>query len=157
MSIMNIMNNNEWHCDTCDKTIKRKSKSGHLKSKTHLSKLVHHNPTHKDCDVCYEAKLDFKSCIQCVHTWCVDCHSKITKCPFCRKELPTVRQIRESEPSEPSEPSELQQDPFYSMIFENAYPDYLSWYEYPENQLDYLHYLDDLDYLDYLVYHNYIH
>ena len=32
--------NQEWHCDVCNTSLLRGNKSGHLKSKKHLSKTV---------------------------------------------------------------------------------------------------------------------
>lgn len=69
-----------WSCTSCNKTIKKTSKANHLKSKKHLE-----NQQAKECEVCLENKISFKHCTQCVHDWCDSCHSKMTKCPFCRK------------------------------------------------------------------------
>lgn len=85
MSIENFKVKMMWTCDTCDKTIQRSSKSAHLKSKAHQKKAG--NTPNKECDLCCTASFDFKHCTQCVNSWCVDCHKKIDKCPFCRTKI----------------------------------------------------------------------
>jgi hypothetical protein len=70
---------NTWHCTTCDKTLQKSSKYKHLKSKSHSMALQ------VECDLCLNESRKFKNCLQCVHSWCSDCHTKMDKCPFCRK------------------------------------------------------------------------
>ena len=94
MSIENFKVKMMWTCDTCDKTIQHSSKSAHLKSKTHQKKAGN-TPT-KECDLCCTTSFDFKHCSQCVHSWCVDCHKKMDKCPFCRKSFPDTRCVSNS-------------------------------------------------------------
>ena len=76
-----------WHCDACDKTIQRSSKSAHLKSKNHQKNTGNTECT-KECDLCCTpSSLEFKHCTQCVNSWCVECNKKIDKCPFCRTRI----------------------------------------------------------------------
>jgi hypothetical protein len=82
MSIESFKVKTMWHCDACDKTIQRSSKSAHLKTKNHQKKT-----TNKECDLCCHSSIEFKHCTQCVNSWCVDCHQKIDQCPFCRKRI----------------------------------------------------------------------
>jgi len=77
--------NTVWHCDTCNVDLKPKSKYSHLKSKTHVTKQTPPEP--KECGICYETTLDVKTCSQCVNVCCATCHSKVDKCPFCRKAI----------------------------------------------------------------------
>ena len=77
---------NTWHCSTCDKTLKKSSKYKHL-SKSHSqnsNKAI-------ECDLCLTESKNFKNCVQCIHSWCSDCHTKMDKCPFCRKPFPGQR------------------------------------------------------------------
>jgi hypothetical protein len=39
--------------------------------------------TDKSCEICYEPG-NLVVCTQCVHEWCLECHSKMYKCPYCR-------------------------------------------------------------------------
>jgi hypothetical protein len=98
-----------WYCETCNKSMNRTSKSRHLRSQAHLAKCSGEIPkslpgSTKECEVCCEENTTrgFKKCTQCVHYWCVSCHQKLDKCPFCRVEIQGARpsiQIRD-EPSE---------------------------------------------------------
>ena len=65
----------------CGSKLKKTSLRAHMKTKKHLAKV-----NGRDCDICLESRTNFEKCSQCVHEICTSCHSKITKCPFCRKE-----------------------------------------------------------------------
>jgi hypothetical protein len=53
---------------------------------------------HRECGICYETKLDFIRCVQCVNEVCLACFIRLSKtvCPFCR------HAFVEPNPNEPS-------------------------------------------------------
>jgi hypothetical protein len=71
-----------WYCATCDKTLKTTSKYKHLKSKRHLDQCAT-----TECVLCTETVTTLRSCRSCHQNWCVDCDPKLSKCPFCRKDI----------------------------------------------------------------------
>lgn len=52
----------------------------------------------RECGICYETKLDFIRCVQCVNEVCLACFIRLSKtvCPFCR------HAFVEPNPNEPS-------------------------------------------------------
>jgi hypothetical protein len=38
----------------------------------------------QECGICYTNKIRFYKCSNCRNTHCMDCHTHIEKCPFCR-------------------------------------------------------------------------
>jgi hypothetical protein len=87
-----------WYCTTCDKTLKASSKYKHLKSKRHES--TYESKRHVDqctttdqyttteCVLCTENVTALRSCRSCHQNWCTDCDPKLSKCPYCRKDIP---------------------------------------------------------------------
>jgi hypothetical protein len=98
-----------YKCECSENTLKRDSIRSHVNTKKHL-RWVNADITppivpsengviseEKDeCTICYEIKGVFFGCVCCSQTHCMECHSKMEKCPFCRTRFKVVpaRRIR---------------------------------------------------------------
>jgi hypothetical protein len=80
-----------YKCKCSEVVLQRGSIRSHVNTKRHLNWM--NDASTKDgtiidekdeCSICYEIKGKFYKCICCFQVHCVDCHSKIKTCPFCR-------------------------------------------------------------------------
>lgn len=87
----------------CGSVLKENSVHSHMKTKKHLKKI--HNEQYitpsepYECGICYLDKSNFYRCQICKNIHCLDCHSNMVKCPFCRKEFPQISSTSNSQSS----------------------------------------------------------
>ena len=80
---------NYYYCNSCERQLKIYNKYRHEKSKKHITNIKN------DCIICLSTTkiIHFLDCSECKQKWCRDCDKKITKCPYCRKELPEKTEL----------------------------------------------------------------
>lgn len=79
----------KFFCDICNYHIKTYNRKRHENSKKH-NQLIE-----QECNICLSTHklIKFLECSECKQKWCRDCDKKITKCPYCRKELPEKTEL----------------------------------------------------------------
>ncbi len=88
-NILSVLPDNIFQCK-CGSILKKSSISSHLKSKKHQKYCER-----KECPICMEnPDVARYTCRQCKNEHCMECHPNMTKCPFCRKEFQSTRNVQ---------------------------------------------------------------
>ena len=72
-----------WFCELCNVTIRNSNKNRHTRSNRHRE----HTHREHTCTICLDTipnSEPTRRCGQCVHEWCLKCHMRLTRCPYCR-------------------------------------------------------------------------
>jgi ribosomal protein L37AE/L43A len=87
-----------YKCKSCpDTKVLKHYRVKHLNTKKHKKNsfsIFTKSETPKECEICYEDKVDLYNCPTCKHPFCGGCYDMILKtesvkhtCPFCRTQL----------------------------------------------------------------------
>lgn len=93
--VLTLTDTGSYRCK-CGSNVKNTSIHSHLKSKKH-KKYEESQVIETECTICYTHKTQFYTCHSCRNNHCMDCHTHIQKCPFCRSvfELPHVKHFQD--------------------------------------------------------------
>ncbi len=87
-NLLSILPDNRFQCK-CGSILQQRSLSAHLKSQKHQKYIASEQKDTEECPICMEnPQVDRYACVECKNTHCMNCHSNMTKCPYCRTPFP---------------------------------------------------------------------